>query len=419
MALADLISQLPGGRGAFLVQRQMNDQRDQVQAQQGLAQLLGMHRMIQEQEAAKQSAELQPLRRQLLEAQAQEHALRAAKGQREAAFYSPGNMQQFMTPGQEAQAPGQGQVGGMDEGALGQIMAPQQGVAPRLDLGRMVDAAASQGLVAPETLLNQRALQQERQVARQQRMEELQLRLADARTTAQDKMTLQRELAQMQIDSRRDMANMAASLRQPRQDPLVQVEIDDPARPGQKTLRYVPQSQAAGMTPPTKATSDKPLTEFQGKAVLYGTRTAQSDKVLRDLEDKVSTVGLSVKQAAQSVPLIGGMMGAAGNVMLSDSQQRVEQAQRDFVNAVLRQESGAVISDAEFANAKKQYFPQPGDSPAVVTQKRRNREIAINGFKRMSGPGSADIDAIQKEPLMPTTPARDSDIDALVRKYSG
>jgi len=36
-----------------------------------------------------------------------------------------------------------------------------------------------------------------------------------------------------------------------------------------------------------------------------------------------------------------------------------EQAKKNFVNAVLRLESGAVISPSEFTNADKQYFPQP------------------------------------------------------------
>lgn len=142
--------------------------------------------------------------------------------------------------------------------------------------------------------------------------------------------------------------------------------------------------------------TDKPMTEFQAKASLYGTRAAQSDKVLKALEDTVSTTGMEAK----------AKLGTVGNFMMSEAEQRVKQAQRDFVNAVLRQESGAVISDPEFANATKQYFPQPGDRPEVVAQKRANRLVAINGFSRLSGPkGAADIKAIIDEPLLPGTSA--------------
>jgi hypothetical protein len=131
---------------------------------------------------------------------------------------------------------------------------------------------------------------------------------------------------------------------------------------------------------------ERPITEYQGKNALYGTRAQEADTALLALEDRISTTGLAVKQAVQNVPLVGGALGAAGNVMLSKDQQRVEQAQRNFVNAVLRQESGAVISDQEFENAKKQYFPQPGDKPEVLAQKRKNRKTAIEGFKRIAGP---------------------------------
>ena len=58
----------------------------------------------------------------------------------------------------------------------------------------------------------------------------------------------------------------------------------------------------------------------------------------------------------------------------SDEYKQIEQAQRDFVNAVLREESGAAIAESEFENAIKQYFPQPGDTAEVVRQKQINRQ---------------------------------------------
>jgi hypothetical protein len=72
------------------------------------------------------------------------------------------------------------------------------------------------------------------------------------------------------------------------------------------------------------------------------------------------------------------------------------------VNAVLRRESGAVISPEEFANAERQYFPQIGDSRPVIEQKARNRRAAIEGMRadvpksrqgevdRISGGGQAE-----------------------------
>ena len=182
---------------------------------------------------------------------------------------------------------------------------------------------------------------------REQRMQELKLRLQDSRIAGAERAALAREMAGMRADAQREAA---------------------------------------------AARADRPMTEFQGKAALYGTRAAQSDKVLKALEDNINLTGLAAGQAT----------GYAGNVLMSSEQRRVSQAQRDFVNAVLRQESGAVISDQEFANAKQQYFPAPNDDKATLDQKRANRQLAIQGFARMSGPkGGADIKAIIDNPLLP------------------
>jgi len=101
--------------------------------------------------------------------------------------------------------------------------------------------------------------------------------------------------------------------------------------------------------------------------------------------------------SAEKMPGVGGLAGAVGNAMLSEQGQMAEQAQRDFVNAVLRRESGAVISDPEFANAQKQYFPQPNDTPAVLQQKRRNRQMAIQGLEA-EVPGGLRVGGAQNPP---------------------
>lgn len=77
--------------------------------------------------------------------------------------------------------------------------------------------------------------------------------------------------------------------------------------------------------------------------------------------------------------------GTAAYFMTPEFQQ-YDQAQRDFINAQLRKESGAAISESEFDNARRQYFPQPGDSEQVIKQKARNRQIAIDAMKRTAGP---------------------------------
>jgi hypothetical protein len=134
-----------------------------------------------------------------------------------------------------------------------------------------------------------------------------------------------------------------------------------------------------------RTAAEKAPTEFQGKSAAFGLRAEEADKVLRNLEGSYRPAAINAKLAVQETPLIGGALGAATNFGLSDADQQAEQAQRDFVNALLRQESGAAIGSQEFDNARKQYFPQPGDSAAVMQQKSRNRQLAIQGLQSNAG----------------------------------
>lgn len=130
----------------------------------------------------------------------------------------------------------------------------------------------------------------------------------------------------------------------------------------------------------------KAPTEFQGKSAAFGLRATEADKILTGLTGQYNPAAVNAKTNVESWPLIGGALGAATNRFgLNANDQKAEQAQRDFINAVLRQESGAAIGDNEFDNARKQYFPQPGDGPEVIAQKARNRQLAIQGFNSNAG----------------------------------
>lgn len=143
-------------------------------------------------------------------------------------------------------------------------------------------------------------------------------------------------------------------------------------------------NRATGLARPVATIDGKPLgtkpkdlTDAQAKALLFGTRMQEADVVLNKLATQGTDRPSLIKSGVERTPLIGGALGAVANSALaSPAQQQVEQAQRDFINAVLRRESGAVISDSEFDNARKQYFPQVGDSPAVKQQKQQNRRRA-------------------------------------------
>ncbi|NOD65741.1 hypothetical protein [Ruegeria sp. HKCCD6109] len=117
-------------------------------------------------------------------------------------------------------------------------------------------------------------------------------------------------------------------------------------------------------------------------------RTRDANEVLNELEDEGTRFA---QQNLESVPL------GIGNYFRDQDFQRFDQARRDFVNSILRRESGAVIADSEFDNANKQYFPVPGDGPDVIAQKRQNRENAIRGLEVGSGGGAAFLDSQQSQ----------------------
>lgn len=166
-----------------------------------------------------------------------------------------------------------------------------------------------------------------------------------------------------------------------------------------KTLEAIPGGPA---DPSTKgAKLNKPPTEGQAKALMFGSRMAIADELFSELaKDGVTRPG-NIKSTAETIGNIvglgtdsmGGTLGDVASTLTnwtqSAKQQQVEQAQRDFINAVLRRESGAVISPGEFRNAAKQYFPQPNDDAATLRQKAANRRTAIAGMKAEFGEAMA------------------------------
>lgn len=82
----------------------------------------------------------------------------------------------------------------------------------------------------------------------------------------------------------------------------------------------------------------------------------------------------------------GSWLGGKLPEMFKSNEAKLQQqGERNFVNAVLRRESGAAISPSEFASAEAQYFPRVGDTPEVIEQKRLNRQIAKDSLTAEAG----------------------------------
>jgi hypothetical protein len=173
--------------------------------------------------------------------------------------------------------------------------------------------------------------------------------------------------------------------------PQVNVSYGAPmaaVNPATGKVELVRPDNKGGMTftgvKPAPTDRDIRPTDGQSNAALYASRMQEADKLINDLEGKYNRYQLAARQTAGQ-----GVVGTVANSLISSEVQKVDQAQRNFINAVLRRESGAVIAEPEFKNAAIQYFPQPGDSIEVVRQKAANRRTAIEGIKAAGAPAYA------------------------------
>lgn len=182
------------------------------------------------------------------------------------------------------------------------------------------------------------------------------------------------------------------AMTKPQQDAaILDVFGDSPSKPvtlttdapNQWDTEYQKQLSAAAGNPKLQQTikseyakSKMAMNESESKNAGFADRMLESNPKI----EQYKAAGMDVGQISKgSIPLIG-------NFVVSDDYQSFNQAQRDFINAQLRRESGAVINPDEFKNAAKQYFPQAGDSEQVLLQKKDNRDAAVGAMVRSAGP---------------------------------
>lgn len=107
----------------------------------------------------------------------------------------------------------------------------------------------------------------------------------------------------------------------------------------------------------------------------------QSENIARGYADKATEANTALDTLIQSgftgTSLSAGAQSMLPNFMQSGKVQGLENAKKMFGNAIARRESGATIKDDEMARYNATYFPQAGDSPELLTQKKRNRDLAI------------------------------------------
>jgi len=225
-----------------------------------------------------------------------------------------------------------------------------------------------------------------------QRAEELQVQLNERQRILdqqkQDKSTILSWAAEAAKNGASTLTiNNAMSLSDPMQalqvlgpylsDPIAKqralVDLENARKQGLLTTAQIAKTNAE--TAQVLNPSLRPATQAQQTEAGYASRLVQANSIINGLQ----------KKFANANPIAYGVGGIVPGFLQTSDRQAYEQAKRNFVSAVLRQESGAAIAQSEFDNADKQYFPQPGDSPATVQQKQANRELVMRNFINASG----------------------------------
>lgn len=119
----------------------------------------------------------------------------------------------------------------------------------------------------------------------------------------------------------------------------------------------------------------------QNKAAGYANTMADAEARLGEIG--TTDAGGKFKQYIPTSPMAA--LGGISNVTSSKEYQQYKQGAMDWTLALLRHESGANVPDTEAEKYWTTYFPQLGDSDAVIKQKADARASKMRGVVASSG----------------------------------
>lgn len=111
------------------------------------------------------------------------------------------------------------------------------------------------------------------------------------------------------------------------------------------------------------------FTEGEGKDVVYATRAQGALEVLEPVAETLTSLP---SRAAEYDPT-----GVIRGRVQSPEYQVARNAGDEFLQAILRKDTGAAITAGEQALYGVTYLPQPGDGPEVLEAKRAARQRAV------------------------------------------
>lgn len=237
---------------------------------------------------------------------------------------------------------------------------PSAPAAPTIDMAALQEGLASNNpRVRRAAEAARDALLVQQQAARERRAEAAVLRQEDAASRAEARQELRDRLAEEAARRAEVRANQGPIPQGMRMNPQTQ------------QLEPIP-----GFTPP----SSQP-TEQERISAGYASRMMAAEQTLSRVVQGGFNPGNWTDATMGRLPIVG-------NALTSEGGQLYRQAQEDWVRAKLRRESGAVIGAEEMAQEVRTYFPQPGDTPAMIAQKEQARRLASQAMVGAAGRGT-------------------------------
>ena len=140
--------------------------------------------------------------------------------------------------------------------------------------------------------------------------------------------------------------------------------------------------EAIGVAPPVggfpkpTTTENFKATQDQANATGFADRMKFAENQITNLSNQ----GFDVPSLKEILAYKAG-----ANVFVSPQARGYFNNALNFITAQLRRESGAVISDSEFANSYELYFPSYGDDVNTIAQKKQLRDTALNSMIGSAG----------------------------------
>jgi D-alanyl-D-alanine carboxypeptidase len=113
------------------------------------------------------------------------------------------------------------------------------------------------------------------------------------------------------------------------------------------------------------------LTDVQTKDINYFERGTSAQDTLKKHGDGAVLAGL-FQRGSEWVP--------GGRYLQSEEYKSAKDAAKDFLAIVLRKDSGANITDADYKLYEPTFFPMPGDSPQQIKEKSERRRLFMGGL---------------------------------------